>query len=120
MALKREVSLGVGLATAALVWGVYNASLPTIADVRVGQPQDDHINKARRMATWTSIATVTGVALLAKDATVAILGGAMVVTLDWANRHANAVDPMLGMIRPPAARGGGALVQGDAGLPAAA
>jgi hypothetical protein len=104
MALKREVSLGVGLATAALVWGVYNTALPSVADVRVGEPQDRDIAASERTATWTSAAAVAGVSLLAKDPTVFIIGGAMVVTLAWWHRHANHFNPSLGSATTPSSR----------------
>lgn len=95
MALGREVSLGVGLATAALVWGVYNSALPSIVDARVAPPADADLEAAERTATWTSTAVVAGVSLLSKDATVFVLGGTMVVVLAWWHRHANAHNPMV-------------------------
>src|SRR6185369_13477202 len=78
MALKREVSLGVGLATAALVWGIYNSALPSIADVRVSQPDDPDAAAVERAATWTAAAAVAGVSLISRDPTVFVLGGSMV------------------------------------------
>lgn len=104
MALKREVSLGVGLATAALVWGVYNSALPSIAEARVSAPSDNDLNAAERTATWTSAAVVAGVSLLAKDPTVFVLGGAMVVVLAWWHRHSNMVNPMTGLANIPSSR----------------
>ncbi len=89
MALGREASLGVGLACAALVWGVYNVALPTVADVRVGDPEDADAGAAERTATWASAAAVSAVSLIAKDATVFILGGSMVVLMSLWYRHAN-------------------------------
>lgn len=116
MALKREVSLGVGLATAALVWGVYNSALPSIADVRVGSPGDGDIAASERTATWTAAAVVAGVSLLAKDPTVFVLGGAMVVTLAWWHRHSNMHNPSLGSsFIPSAANVMGAAMDADAG-----
>lgn len=104
MALKREVSLGVGLATAALVWGVYNGALPSIADARVAQPQDRDLSASERTATWTAAAVVSGVSLLAKDPTVFVLGGSMVVILAWWHRHANHYNPSLGSAVVPSSR----------------
>jgi hypothetical protein len=104
MALKREVSLGVGLATAALVWGVYNTALPAVADVRVGQPQDPDIAASERTATWVSAAAVAGVSLISKDPTVFVLGGTMVVALAWWHRHANHFNPAVGSSTTPSSR----------------
>jgi len=102
--LKREVSLGVGLATAALVWGIYNSSLPSIADARVAQPGDRDLSATERTATWTAAAAVAGVSLIAKDPTVFILGGSMVVILAWTHRHANTYNPSMGAATTPSSR----------------
>jgi hypothetical protein len=116
MALKREVSLGVGLATAALVWGVYNTALPSIADVRVGAPGDRDIAASERTATWTAAAAVAGISLLAKDPTVFVLGGSMVVALAWWHRHSNQYNPSTGgAFTPSSADVMGASMATDAG-----
>lgn len=104
MALKREVSLGVGLATAALVWGVYNSALPSIADVRVGEPDDKDIAATERAATWASAAAVGAVSLISRDATVFILGGSMVVIMAWWHRHSNMHNSTLGNAVMPSSR----------------
>jgi hypothetical protein len=98
---RPEVSLGMGLATAALVWGVYNSSLPSIAEARVTEQNDRDLSAAERTATWTSAAIVAGVSLIAHDATVFILGGAMVIGLAWMHRHANMVHPEVGRATMP-------------------
>jgi 4-amino-4-deoxy-L-arabinose transferase-like glycosyltransferase len=98
MALKREVSLGVGLATAALVWGIYNSALPSVAEARVSAPHDADLSGTERAAAWTAAAAVAGVSLLSKDPTVFVLGGGMIVALSWWHRHANHYDAAIGMI----------------------
>lgn len=102
--MKREVSLGVGLATAALVWGIYNSALPSIADVRVGDPGDRDADAAERVAAWTSAAVVSGVSLIAKDGTVFVLGASMIIALSWWHRHSNQYSPSLGMATLPSSR----------------
>lgn len=96
MALKPEISLGVGLATAAVVYGVYQNATPTIADIRAGSPNDEIVEGTRKMAAWTAAAVVAGISLIARDPTVFIIGGTMVVGLDWWHRHANAYNPDTG------------------------
>jgi hypothetical protein len=98
MALKREVSLGVGLATAALVWGIYNSALPSVAEARVSSPHDSDLSGTERAAAWTAAAAVAGVSLLSRDPTVFVLGGGMIVVLSWWHRHANHFDAQIGMI----------------------
>lgn len=95
-ALKPEVSLGVGLATAAIVGAVYFNATPTLAEVRVGRPGDEDLEAARKVAAWTSAGVVAAISLLSKDSTVFVLGAGMTVALDWWYRHANAVDPRSG------------------------
>jgi hypothetical protein len=104
MALKREVSLGVGLATAALVWGIYNSATPAMVDIRMGEPGDTHLASTERTATWTATAVVAGISLLAKDPTVFVLGGSMVVVLAWWHRHANNINPVAGSSVLPSSR----------------
>ncbi len=117
MALKAETSLTVGLATAAVVYSVYSNALPTVADIRVGEANDDHIARAEQLAAWTAAGVVAGVALIAKDPTVFVMGGTMVIALSWWHRHANAVNPLSGM----AARFGGESAQYEPdAMPAAA
>lgn len=95
MALSREVSLGTGLAVAGLVWGIYNSALPSVAETRVASPNDNDLAAAERTATWTAAAVVSGISLLAKDPTVFVLGGSMVVALAWWHRHSNLLDSSL-------------------------
>lgn len=96
MGLKPEVSISTGLALGALVWTIYNRALPADVDVRVAQPNDADVEASRRKAAYTAAAVVSGVSLIAKDATVFILGGAMVIAVDWWARHSNAVNPEMG------------------------
>jgi hypothetical protein len=99
--LKPEVSLGVALATGALVYGIFQTGMPSLTDVRVGPAQDGHINASRMSSTWTAAGIVAGVSLIAKDPTVFVIGGAMVIALDWWYRHANATNPLTGLVSTP-------------------
>jgi hypothetical protein len=89
MIRKPEVSIGIGLAVATLVYAIYNRGLPSNADVRVGKPGDATIEATRRQNAWLAAGTVAGVSLIAKDPTVFIIGGSMVVALDWLTRTNN-------------------------------
>jgi hypothetical protein len=96
MSLKPEVSIMTGLTIGALVWTIYNRALPADVDMRVAQPNDTDIEASRKKAAYTAAAVVSGISLIAKDATVFIIGGTMVVAVDWWARHSNAVNPELG------------------------
>src|SRR4029453_2490924 len=94
MALRPEASVMVGLATATLVYGVYSAALPPVADVRVADPNNPDIESAERLAAWTSAAAVAGISLITKDSTVFVIGGTMAIVLSWWHRHADQVSPL--------------------------
>lgn len=98
--LKPEVSIGVGLATAAVVYGVYTTAVPTVADVRSLPQGTNDIVSAERTAAWMSAAVVGAISLIAKDPTVFILGGSMVVALSWWYKHADSVNPEFGVAVP--------------------
>lgn len=99
--MKAEVSVVAGLATASLVYAVYANATPSIADIRVAKPDDADIEASRKLAAWTSAAVVAGVSLIAKDGTIFVMGGAMVIVLDWWHRHANQVTPLTGRATAP-------------------
>lgn len=96
--LKPEVSISVGLATGALVWSIYSKATPPVTDIRVGPPGDKDLDAARKAAAWTAAGAVAAISLIAKDPTVFILGGSMVVVVDWWTRHANEVNPLSGFV----------------------
>lgn len=100
MGLKPDVSLTVGLATGALVWSIYQKALPSLPDIRVGKPNDPEIEGSRKAAAWTAAGTVGAISLIAKDPTIFIVGGAMVIAADWWTRHANNRNPMLTGLLP--------------------
>lgn len=91
--MKAEVSIPVALGTAAVVFGVYQLALPTVADVRAEDPDDPALARAERTALILSATVAGGIALLANDATPFIVGGLFAVLLSWAHRHANMLDP---------------------------
>lgn len=100
MALRPEISVGAAIATAAVVLVVYDHALPSVADTRVGGQNDPHLASSERAAAWTSAAAVGAISLIAKDPTIFVVGGLMVITLSWWHRHANAVHPDSGQIGP--------------------
>jgi hypothetical protein len=98
MARKPEISLGLGLATATIVYSVYNHGLPGQADIAVGEPGNDTIETVRKQNAWLAGGVVAGISLLAKDPTVFIIGGAMVIALDWITRYNNFTNPVTGSV----------------------
>ena len=90
--LRAEVSIPVALGTAAIVYGVYQLSLPSMADARAVQPNSADLASAERQALVLSAGVAGGVALLAKDSTPFIVGGLFAVALSWLHRHCNQID----------------------------
>jgi len=102
MALPSDKSLLVGLALAGGVFAIHQNLTPSLADVRVAEPQDPDVDSAERTATLVGSALVTSVALMARDATVFVLGETVVLAMAWTYRHANLVDPRTRGVNPPA------------------
>lgn len=96
--LSGENSIITSLATVALVVGVYQSTVGPVADVHATEPRDVNLTAATRKAGWVALTAVTGVALLAKDMNIAILGGAAVVAEELCYRHALLVNPGTGKI----------------------
>jgi hypothetical protein len=67
--------------------------MPTTTDILVGPQGDPDIARMQRAATWISIAAVSGISLIARDPTVFVLGGSMVIALTVWNHVANWNDP---------------------------
>lgn len=100
MALKPEFSVLTGVATGVVVYGVYQNAMPSVADIRSLDANNADLNKAERTASWTAAAVVAGVSLIARDPTIFIIGGSVMVAMAWMHRHANAVHPTTGSVRP--------------------
>lgn len=94
--LDRKTSLAVGLATAAIVYGIYDLVMPEVANCRAAEAGDAHLNSAEKAARWTSAGAVVGMTLITRDTTVFIIGAGMTIAMSWLYRHANQVDPVRG------------------------
>jgi hypothetical protein len=86
MPSRAEISIPAALATGTLVYTIYNRGLPPAVDMRAAKVGDATVESVRKQNAWMAAATVAGISLIAKDATVFIVGGAMVVLLDWMTR----------------------------------
>lgn len=94
---RPEISLGLSLATATVVYAIYQR-MPNAADVRVNKPGDEHLDAIRKQNAWLAAGTVAGISLLAKDATIFIVGGVTVVALDWMTRVNTWTNPLSGRV----------------------
>lgn len=92
--LRPEMALGGGLATAGLAVALYSRALPSNADLEVGESGDVDAEAARKQALWTSVAVVSGISLIAKDPTVFVTGGLVILALEWNARYSIWKDPV--------------------------
>lgn len=106
MALKADSSILVGLATSALVYGIYQVNLPTTAAVRASTANNQAIDSSRKASTWEAAAIVAGISLLSHDPTVFVIGGAVLVMLDFTHRHANSTNNVTGKVEGSASASG--------------
>lgn len=90
---SREVSLGVGLATAAIVTQIYGGNLPSLAEARITDAHNPDLAASERAATVTSALFVGAVAFISADPTALVLGGGTILFLSWMHKHANVVNP---------------------------
>lgn len=89
---KALISVGVGVADVL----IFQHFVPSVADIRIA----DKFNKDIEHAELEALAVGTAFTLLVACMTGAvepfIVGGAILVGLDFATKHANAVDPNTG------------------------
>lgn len=86
--LKPEASIGVGLATCAVVYAIHSNFTPSVADMQALPAGNVDVDAAERKATWMSAGVVAAVSLLAKDPTIFVLGSAAAIGLAWMSRQA--------------------------------
>jgi hypothetical protein len=96
--LKQEDALLTGLGVAAVVGTIYAVHVPTTAAVRASAPNNMHAEASRKSASWTAAVVVVGASLLARDPTVFVIGGVVVIALDFAHRLANSTDNQSGQL----------------------
>ena len=94
--LKPSESVMVSLATGAMVIGVYQYSLPSLAEAHQTDPFNPNLDAGRKKAMWTSAAVVGGMFLLTHDPNVFQVGALAFLALEWSHRHANATHPNTG------------------------
>lgn len=95
---KPENSIIAGLAVIALVIANYNLHVGSNASVGATDAWDPNLQASSKKAGWSSLALVSGVALLARDPNIVILGGAAIIAMHASTVHAMAVHPQTGQI----------------------
>lgn len=98
-------ALVTGLAVAGVVIGINSVHLPTVAAARASSPGNKHMEAARMSSSWTAAVVVVGSTVLARmfkgsgyAATIFVIGGTVVIALDFAHRMANSTDNKTGKL----------------------
>jgi hypothetical protein len=95
MADGREILVGTVVAVADVL--VYKHFVgPSIADIRTADALNGDIEKAERTGLIAGTVFTLVVSGLARSAVVFAIGGITLVALDFATKHANAVNPNTG------------------------
>ena len=102
--LRPEGSIVAGLAVVGLVYGVYQLSLGEVSSAAATDAHHPLLESSKKKAGYESLILVSGVALLARDPNIVILGGAAIIALEASYRHAIMQDPNTGQIVPPPAK----------------
>lgn len=99
--LKPENSIVAGLATVALVAGVYQLDVGPVSQVHVSDAYHGANSSGIKKAGYTSLVMVAGITLLARDPNILILGGAAIIAFHAHYRHANMVNPGTNLVESP-------------------
>lgn len=89
----------VGLGTAISVYLIYNSQLPSGADIRAGNPNNDDIESARKAAAYKSAGLIGLVFLVTRDLNAFIVSGAALTGVDYTAKHHNAINPTSGKLQ---------------------
>ena len=91
--LTPESSVLVGALTAIGVLAIYNHAVPNLTDLRSAPPHDDTIEQERKQAAIEGVVLLVGISLISRDLGPYVIGGAVLVGMDYLIKHANAVNP---------------------------
>jgi len=96
--LQPDGSITIGIATAIMVYAIYDRSLPDAATMGATDANDINIEAGRKKATIASAGVLSVVTLLTKDVNVFVLGAVVLFALDMHARHANRSNPSTGQL----------------------
>lgn len=99
--VSAEGSVVLGVATIAAVYSVYQLDVGPVSQVQMSPANHPALDASRKKAGYTALIMVAGLALLARDPNVVILGGAGIIAMELHYRHAIMVSPDTNQIVPP-------------------
>jgi hypothetical protein len=99
--LKPEIALPMALALGVAEYAVFQVEGVNLADVKGAQPHNTIAAKSITTAGWTCAGLTAAMSILAKDYTIAVVGGTIALALVLKFKHANVTEPMTGKIVMP-------------------
>jgi hypothetical protein len=104
MPLKPNEQIIVSAATATAVYGIFALNAPNLSDVKASAPggaASVNTHSSVKTAVWTAAIFVSGLAILAKDPAIFIVGGLITTVEGWKYYHANSTDAKTGAVVAP-------------------
>lgn len=99
--LKPENSLIMGATVAGIVYATYQLDIGPVSGAQASDAHHPILEISRKKAGYTSLVLVGGLALLARDVNIVILGGAAIIAMEAHYRHAIMAHPETGQMMPP-------------------
>jgi hypothetical protein len=104
---RHAIELGVFVGLVNTVIFMHN--MPPVTDVRAADPYNPQVESAERTALLETTALTLLVAGFARSMETFIIGGAVIIAVDFTFKHANAVNPSTNKMAPDAVSAGGSL-----------
>jgi hypothetical protein len=101
--LKPSESVMAALAVAAVVYGVYQLDVGTVANAHATDANHPALESAKKKAGYTAIVLVGGLTLITRDGNVGVIGFGSIIAMELHYRQAIMASPETGRIQPPAA-----------------
>lgn len=89
-------------ATVALTIGLYTGVVGPVSVAHATEANDGNLQASKKKAGITALVGISGIALIARDPNIVILGGATVIAMELMYRHAISSHPETGQIVSPA------------------
>lgn len=99
--LKPENSIVAGIATAGLVFAIYQMDLGPVSAVQMTDANHPALETSRKKAGYTSFIAVAGITLIARDTNIGVLGFLSIIAMEAHYRHAVMADAVTGIMQPP-------------------
>lgn len=99
--MKQDGSLILGATVAGVVFALYQLNLGQVSMAAATDANHPLLETSRKKAGYTSLVVVGGLALLAKDPNMVILGGAAIIAMELHYRQAIMAHPDTGKMVLP-------------------